>query len=34
MAEKWEYIAGNPVKAGLVESPEQYRWLYQKATAD
>jgi REP element-mobilizing transposase RayT len=30
LAEKWEYIVGNPVKAGLVGVPEQYRWLYQK----
>jgi REP element-mobilizing transposase RayT len=30
LAEKWEYITGNPVKAGLVEAPEHYRWLYQK----
>ncbi len=30
IAEKWEYIVGNAVKAGLVALPEQYRWLYQK----
>jgi putative transposase len=30
IAEKWEYIVGNPVKAGLVEQAEHYRWLYQK----
>lgn len=32
IAEKWEYIVGNVVKAGLVGLPEQYRWLYQKTT--
>ena len=32
IAEKWEYIVGNAVKAGLVELPEQYPWLYQKST--
>jgi REP element-mobilizing transposase RayT len=32
IVEKWEYIAGNPVKAGLVERAEHYRWLYQKKT--
>ena len=32
IAEKWEYIVGNPVKAGLVEQAEHYRWLYQKTT--
>jgi len=32
IVEKWEYIAGNSVKAGLVEQPEHYRWLYQKRT--
>ena len=31
ITEKWEYIVGNPVKAGLVELAEHYRWLYQKA---
>ena len=30
--EKWDYIAGNPVKAALVPSANQYRWLYQKKT--
>jgi hypothetical protein len=30
LAEKWEYIASNPIRAVLVERPEQYRWLYQK----
>jgi REP element-mobilizing transposase RayT len=34
VVEKWEYIAGNPVKAGLVERAEQYRWLYQKKTGE
>jgi len=32
IAEKWEYIVCNPVKAGLVEQAEHYRWLYQKLT--
>jgi REP element-mobilizing transposase RayT len=32
IAEKWEYIVGNAVKAGLVELPGHYRWLYQKMT--
>ena len=26
--EKFDYIAANPVKAGLVEKPEDYRWLF------
>ena len=26
--EKLNYIANNPVKAGLVEKPEDYQWLY------
>ena len=30
VAEKWAYIVANPVKAGLVELPEQYPWLYQR----
>jgi hypothetical protein len=34
IAEKWEYIVGNAVTAGLVELPEQYRWLYMKATGE
>jgi REP element-mobilizing transposase RayT len=33
-AEKWEYIVGNAVKAGLVVSPERYRWLYLKTTGE
>lgn len=28
--EKWQYIRNNPVKAGLVERPEDYPWLYEK----
>ena len=32
IVEKWEYIVGNPVKAGLVEQAERYRWLYQRMT--
>ena len=30
LAEKFGYILGNPVRAGLVRQPEEYRWLYQK----
>lgn len=26
--DKMEYIINNPVKAGMVESPEDYQWLY------
>ncbi len=26
---KAEYVAANPVRAGLVESPDQYRWLWR-----
>jgi REP element-mobilizing transposase RayT len=32
IVEKWHYIVGNAVKAGLVEQAEHYRWLYQKKT--
>ena len=32
IAEKWDYIAGNPVKAELVKYENDYRWLYQKTT--
>jgi hypothetical protein len=28
VCEKWEYIRQNPVRAGLVEKPEDYRWLW------
>ncbi len=28
--EKWQYIRNNPVKAGFVERPEDYPWLYEK----
>ncbi len=28
--EKWNYIRNNPVKAGLVEIPEDYAWLYER----
>jgi REP element-mobilizing transposase RayT len=31
--EKWTYMATNPVKAGLVQSSEMYRWLYQNPEA-
>jgi len=27
-AEKWQYIADNPVKNGLVAAAAEYRWLY------
>jgi REP element-mobilizing transposase RayT len=26
--DKMEYVRQNPVREGLVKSPEQYRWLY------
>ena len=32
--ETWAYMLHNPVKAGLVETPEQYQWLYQAGRAD
>jgi len=28
LIEKAEYIANNPVRAGLVATPEEYRWLW------
>jgi REP element-mobilizing transposase RayT len=28
LAEKCEYVRQNPVRAGLVERPEDYRWLW------
>ncbi len=28
LVEKLSYICNNPVKAGLVERPEDYKWLY------
>jgi putative transposase len=28
--EKWQYIRNNPVKAGFVERPEDYPWLFEK----
>lgn len=28
LIEKMEYIVNNPVKAGIVEKPEDYMWLY------
>jgi len=28
LKEKWEYIRQNPVEAGLVERPQDYRWLW------
>jgi REP element-mobilizing transposase RayT len=27
-AEKWQYIADNPVKAGLAPEASAYKWLY------
>ncbi|MBI3411743.1 MAG: transposase [Planctomycetes bacterium] len=27
-AEKWQYIADNPMKSGLVKGTEEYQWLY------
>jgi REP element-mobilizing transposase RayT len=27
-AEKWQYIADNPVKKGLAVTAKEYRWLY------
>jgi REP element-mobilizing transposase RayT len=29
----WAYIVENPVRAGLVEQAESYRWLYQSSEA-
>ena len=29
---KIEYILGNPVRAGLVTSPHDYRWLWTEST--
>jgi REP element-mobilizing transposase RayT len=31
--EKWLYLRTNPVKAGLVEKPEDYPWLYEAGQA-
>lgn len=31
---KFDYIHGNPVRAGLAESPEQYRWSSAHALAN
>ncbi len=28
LKEKIEYVQNNPVKKGLVEVPQQYRWLF------
>lgn len=30
--EKWQYLRNNPVKAGLVQSPEDYPWLYERGS--
>ena len=27
-AEKWQYIADNPAKAGLVAALDDYHWMY------
>lgn len=32
--ETWAYIIYNPMKAGLVETPETYPWLYQTGRMD
>ncbi len=32
--ETWAYTLDNPVKAGFVETPELYPWLYQAGRAD
>ena len=32
LIEKAEYIANNPVRAGLVARPEEYRWLWISAS--
>jgi REP element-mobilizing transposase RayT len=32
--EKWNYILGNPVKAGLTDSPERYPSLYTRSTGE
>jgi putative transposase len=29
-SEKFQYIVNNPIVAGLVDRPEDYRWLYYK----
>ena len=29
LAKKAEYVAANPVRAGLVETPDEYRWLWR-----
>jgi hypothetical protein len=31
-SQKWEYVRRNPVRAGLVRSPEE--WLYQGEMSD
>jgi putative DNA methylase len=31
--EKWNYMRTNPIKAGLVENDEDYRWLFQNPEA-
>lgn len=33
-SEKLNYIVNNPAKAGLVEKPEDYKWLYFEGKAD
>ena len=33
LAEKIEYIRMNPVRAGLVQKPEEYRWLWVRPYA-
>ena len=31
---KWEYVLGNPVRAGLVNDPYDYRWLWTASTGE
>jgi len=34
LIEKMNYIMNNPVKLGLVENPEDYKWLYLEGMKD
>jgi len=34
LKEKCEYIHQNPVKAGLVQKPEDYRWLWMNLSSN
>jgi len=31
---KLEYVLGNPVRAGLVSNPYDYRWLWTPSTGE